>query len=425
MQHVFCLQVELCYSGRHCIVCLLTSLLMLTFSFILSMLVIMWSKLVISLPSLSIFLCVATPKSTTSTPSSVSNAAAALLPTISTSSSLRSHQDVNQTYHSPSQPTSSASQHSQLSTPFQQCQSINSQHQASTSPLQFSSSPPYLTSSSLSSPPNSQLDSFHSSLLSNSHHSSSEVSPLSNLQSSDSMSSMSLLSLSSCSSQAQAIDGSHLPLLQTNSMSTSATGHVVHETNSQSPTDSVHSLSSLPEMPIPPDFPSPHSFSPPSSSSPKSLNSSQHSIPDLASVLNPESISNSPTQNTSQQNYQEYFSPIYPGATITLCAALCAIMQFASSNRLSYAAIGQLLQLLQLLCPKDNNLPTTLYRFRSFFKKFASKHVHTQVCGKCELQVQQCQCAEGDEKLGRLVTVSILKPLRTILSSKFGLTYSF
>lgn len=234
------------------------------------------------------------------------------------SSSAFSHQDLSQTFHSPSQPAScqslSASQHSQISVSVQQCQY---QYHASTSPLQFSSSSSsllYVTSSPSSSPPNSHSDSFCSSLFSNSHHSSPQLSPHSNSQSSHITSSGSLFSLSS-SSHAQAIGGSHL--LQSSTATTCS--HVaVTKANSQSATYSVHSLSSLPEMPIPSDF-SYQSFSPPLSWSPRSLStSSQHSIPGLDSVLNPESISNSSTHNTSHPNHQEHFKPVYPGATISL-----------------------------------------------------------------------------------------------------------
>ena len=43
-------------------------------------------------------------------------------------------------------------------------------------------------------------------------------------------------------------------------------------------------------------------------------------------------------------------------------------MQVCSANRLSYTAIGNLLQLLILICPVANKLPTSFYKFRSFFQ---------------------------------------------------------
>ena len=73
--------------------------------------------------------------------------------------------------------------------------------------------------------------------------------------------------------------------------------------------------------------------------------------------------------------------PLYPRAEVSLCAALCAIMQFCSSNRLSYTAIGQLLRLLILICPAGNKLPTNFYRFKYLFKQFVSEHDHKLVPG--------------------------------------------
>ena len=52
--------------------------------------------------------------------------------------------------------------------------------------------------------------------------------------------------------------------------------------------------------------------------------------------------------------------PLYPGATITICAAFCAIMLFAIKNKLSFTAIENLIKLLHLLCPPSSKLPSSL-----------------------------------------------------------------
>ena len=202
------------------------------------------------------------------------------------------------------------------------------------------------------------------------------------------------------------------------SLSSDTQSHFSTSPQVSPPSDTQSHFSTSPQMSSLSDTQSHLSASPLSPSSP--LNSPQ-SIPDIYSILNPDN----PSVQTTDSKDQDFFNPIYPGATITLCAALCAIMQFATSNRLSYTAIGQLLQLLQLVCPNNNNLPTSFYHFRSFFKKFASQHQQTKVCGECELPSQQCQCTEENKKLGHLVSLSILKPLRTILSSKLHSHYSF
>ena len=113
------------------------------------------------------------------------------------------------------------------------------------------------------------------------------------------------------------------------------------------------------------------------------------------------------------------FKPLYPGAEISLCAAICAIMQFCTANRLSYTAITQLLQLLILLCPADSTIPTSLHYLKKFFKKFSSKNQFDTMCAECQLSQRECSCDKQKQKLGKLVTVSLTKPLRTIVSSKF------
>ena len=50
----------------------------------------------------------------------------------------------------------------------------------------------------------------------------------------------------------------------------------------------------------------------------------------------------------------DMFAPLYPGAAITICAAYCAIMTYATTNKLSYSAIENLLKLLHLLCPSSH-----------------------------------------------------------------------
>lgn len=59
------------------------------------------------------------------------------------------------------------------------------------------------------------------------------------------------------------------------------------------------------------------------------------------------------------------FEPIYENANITLCGAYCAIMELKRACRLSFTAISKILDLLQLLCPPNNNLPRSVQNFFS------------------------------------------------------------
>ena len=67
-----------------------------------------------------------------------------------------------------------------------------------------------------------------------------------------------------------------------------------------------------------------------------------------------------------------FLQPVYSDANITVCGAYCSIMQYVTANKLTYAAIEGLLKLLQVLCPCPNSLPTTLYKFKSFFQQYSS-----------------------------------------------------
>ena len=67
------------------------------------------------------------------------------------------------------------------------------------------------------------------------------------------------------------------------------------------------------------------------------------------------------------------FDAEYENASITLCGAFCAIMEFKRSCSLSFSCVDKLLDLLQLFCPPVNTLPRTslnLTMSRSFFVNF-------------------------------------------------------
>lgn len=152
--------------------------------------------------------------------------------------------------------------------------------------------------------------------------------------------------------------------------------------------------------------PSPHTF--PSSAPPSS--------PFTSSTTPP--APNSPHWLGSEDIDPNLFQPLYSGAEITLCGAVCAIMQFCLRHKLSYTAIGDLLKLLLLICPVSNKLPTSFYKFKKFFQKFNSVISHETVCGTCQLK--DCSCdSPSSVASGHLVELPIHKPLQTILSSKY------
>ena len=124
---------------------------------------------------------------------------------------------------------------------------------------------------------------------------------------------------------------------------------------------------------------------------------------------------------------KELFEPLYDGADITICGAYCCIMQFASSNKLSYTAISELIKLLHILCPAHNKLPSSFYMLKKFFKQFNVAFEHQRICTTCSTPVEtgdsDCPtCTENGvynpEAVGDLLHIPIQKALKTVISSK-------
>ena len=75
--------------------------------------------------------------------------------------------------------------------------------------------------------------------------------------------------------------------------------------------------------------------------------------------------------------------PLYEGANISICATYCAIMEFSSSARLPYSSTEKLLALLQLLCPPDSKLPSSIYKLKQFFRSFSTEYKKMEICSGC------------------------------------------
>ncbi len=121
------------------------------------------------------------------------------------------------------------------------------------------------------------------------------------------------------------------------------------------------------------------------------------------------------------------FDPIYKDASVTLCGAFCAIMEFKRSCRLPFTAIEKLLCLLQLFCPPDNTLPKTLNEIKKFFGAASSiRNSHKYFCATCdvELQAKEKNC-DLDTCLKKepstLVVLDAAMSLKRVLRSKLEL----
>lgn len=136
------------------------------------------------------------------------------------------------------------------------------------------------------------------------------------------------------------------------------------------------------------------------------------------------SIDGDPSATYCDDIPENMFEPLYQDSTITTCGAYFSIMHFANQNKLSYTAINDLLALLQLFCPEPNNIPSSFYRFKKFFKQFSSDYTKKKYCLDCETEFEGSSCStedcRGSGEKGYLVQIPIEKSLQAIISSKYN-----
>ena len=120
----------------------------------------------------------------------------------------------------------------------------------------------------------------------------------------------------------------------------------------------------------------------------------------------------------SLEDSSDLFEPLYSGSTISFCGAVCSIMQFCMTYKLSYTAIGELLKLLQLLCPMPNKLPPSVFLLKKFFNCFKMSYDYSNLCSNCSVNKEDCQCDHPVYK-SHLIHVPLQKPLFAVLSSKY------
>ena len=121
----------------------------------------------------------------------------------------------------------------------------------------------------------------------------------------------------------------------------------------------------------------------------------------------------------------EYLEKIYSDSDISLCAANCAIMKFATSNNLTYKAIDDLLHLLKFLCPKPNILPSTIYKLKQFFSDYTVPYTNEKYCTKCKNKGEGKCDQPQSANIGNLVSIDIEKPLQAVLSGKMTYVASY
>ena len=128
-------------------------------------------------------------------------------------------------------------------------------------------------------------------------------------------------------------------------------------------------------------------------------------------------------EKDSEEIDPQMFTPIYDNASISVCGAICAIMEFKRSCRLSFSCIAKLLQLLQLLCPASNCLPQSVYAIKKFFRRFSSPSTIRRFCSNCEEELSSVQ-PKCDKVLCKkfeansLISFSTINAIKRIMKSK-------
>ncbi|XP_064381793.1 uncharacterized protein LOC135330772 [Halichondria panicea] len=188
---------------------------------------------------------------------------------------------------------------------------------------------------------------------------------------------------------------------------------------------------SSPALSMPPSSPTPPSS--PALSSPLSTpTSSPHSTPTSSPALSTPTSSpalstptsspalstpsSSPPSSSPLSTPPTHSKLLYPGANVTVFEALCAIMQFCTSFKLSYTAIGALLTLLIFISPEQNLIPPTLYKLKRFFERQTPVHSHKKICMTCDANKEECTCENLHSPTADLVHLNITKSVEAVLS---------
>ena len=121
-------------------------------------------------------------------------------------------------------------------------------------------------------------------------------------------------------------------------------------------------------------------------------------------------------------------SPLYPGAKVNFGTFMLLISLFVSKHNLAGDAINQLLQIFSYLLPEGNEVITSLYAFKQYFKMLKNPLKHHYYCPKClnivetnlETHCKQdhCQHSFKDTHLPYFLEIPVAEQLRNLFAQK-------
>ena len=74
---------------------------------------------------------------------------------------------------------------------------------------------------------------------------------------------------------------------------------------------------------------------------------------------------------------------LFEGSNVADDDAIVALLSLAGRHRLTYACIGDILQLTSSLLPMPNGFNVSLHRLLGRFVKFSTETVTRKFCGNC------------------------------------------
>jgi hypothetical protein len=129
------------------------------------------------------------------------------------------------------------------------------------------------------------------------------------------------------------------------------------------------------------------------------------------------------TARNSSNIEEEFTTPLYEGAQISLGISLLLLMSFVIKHGLTDSAVTDLLQIISIHCPIENFCITSLYLFKKFFagSRFSSrKHYYCSLCkrevGEFDEVCPNSSCTNALRNTSRsyFVEVSIEEQLRNL-----------
>ena len=120
---------------------------------------------------------------------------------------------------------------------------------------------------------------------------------------------------------------------------------------------------------------------------------------------------------------EEFRTPLYEGADISLGISLMLLMSFAIEHSLTDSAVRDLLQVLNLHCPAPNVCITSLYFFKKYFSGFRFPSRRHHYCSLCKTAVSEfehvcpnslCRTALPSSSRSYFVEISVEEELRSL-----------